>query len=60
MLDNAREAIQTFCFINNYTVIVLIGLNLKTENPSRDIAVFSTLSNQLGHDVSIIQFSNLL
>ena len=54
MRENARETIEKFSNDRNCDVIVLIGQNVSSEHVSRDIAVFSALSNQLANKVSII------
>ncbi|EFN75302.1 Protein prune-like protein [Harpegnathos saltator] len=51
MKENAKEIIEKFSIDKNWTVIVLIGLNVSDGHISRDIAIFSTLCNQLGHDI---------
>jgi len=54
MRENAIETIEKFGNNRNYSVIVLIGQDLSSECVSRDIAIFSTLTNQLANDVSVI------
>ncbi|XP_012216865.2 exopolyphosphatase PRUNE1 [Linepithema humile] len=51
MRENAIKTIEKFGNNRNCSVIVLIGQDLSSERVSRDIAVFSTLSNQLGNDI---------
>lgn len=54
MRENAIETIEKFGNNQNCSVVILIGQDLSSERVSRDIAVFSTLCNQLGNDVSVL------
>lgn len=54
MRENAKETIEKFGNDRNHDVIILIGQNINTEHVSRDIAIFSTLFNQLANEVSVI------
>ncbi|XP_072761001.1 exopolyphosphatase PRUNE1-like [Anoplolepis gracilipes] len=51
MRENAKETVEKFGNDRNYDVIVLIGQNVSSEHVSRDIAIFSTLSNQLANEI---------
>lgn len=54
MRENAKEIIEKFSNNRNHDVIILIGQNVRSEHVSRDIAIFSTLFNQLANEVSVI------
>jgi len=54
MRENAKEVIEKFADERNCNVVVLIGQDVSKERVSRDIAIFSTLYNQLAIDVSIV------
>lgn len=59
MRENARKVIEMFADERNCNVIVLIGQDVSEERVSRDIAIFSTLRNQLTNDVSLL-FSTII
>ncbi|XP_058799640.1 exopolyphosphatase PRUNE1 [Phymastichus coffea] len=45
-LEGAMEALDAFCVSRNYRLVVLIGLDLKEDKVTRDIAVYSLLPDQ--------------
>ncbi|XP_012063618.1 PREDICTED: protein prune homolog [Atta cephalotes] len=49
--ENAKEVIEQFANERNCNVVVLIGQDVTKECVSRDIAIFSTLCNQLANDI---------
>ncbi|KYQ53247.1 Discoidin domain-containing receptor 2, partial [Trachymyrmex zeteki] len=49
--ENAKEVIEQFANERNCDVVVLIGQDVSKEHVSRDIAIFSTLCNQLANDI---------
>ncbi|KYN19447.1 Discoidin domain-containing receptor 2, partial [Trachymyrmex cornetzi] len=49
--ENAKEVIEQFANERNCNVVVLIGQDVTKERVSRDIAIFSTLCNQLANDI---------
>jgi len=51
MRENAKEVIEKFADERNCNVVVLIGQDVSKEHVSRDIAIFSTLCNQLANNV---------
>lgn len=54
MRENAKETIEKFSNDRNCDVVILIGQNVSSEHVSRDIAIFSTSSNQLANEVSVL------
>lgn len=54
MRENAEEVIEKFANERNCNIVVLIGQDVMRESVSRDVAIFSTLYNQLANNVSII------
>lgn len=51
MRENAKETIEKFSNDRNCDVVILIGQNVSSEHVSRDIAIFSTSSNQLANEI---------
>ncbi|KYN06614.1 Discoidin domain-containing receptor 2 [Cyphomyrmex costatus] len=49
--ENAKEVVERFANERNCNVVVLIGQDVNRERVARDIAIFSTLCNQLANNI---------
>jgi len=51
MRENAEEVIENFANERNCNIVVLIGQDVMRKSVSRDVAIFSTMCNQLANNI---------